>query len=351
MNKENFKKTLLRSWIACSDFFYNKVEGLSGPTFLVLATIPVFLFWGVLLYRQPVSHLVASFYQEPILQVLSTWFNLSQHPGSLPATFLVISLHTFNLALFVMLARPYLSKLMLLWATWYIGIHPSHLSWFGRLEYFSYILECTFLLSSVALAKYICTHVSSGWTRIALLAIVCAAWFPLNLWLGTAGITLTAAYFWPLTTPHCLLLFISYATTQITAIVTFLTLPLTQVFINLRRMLVALFGLGWIPSSQQWLRYGFLLFWSASLVGLFLHTTKRREAALLLAAVGTYVIPQLFISIHPAFVYIALPAFIAALGLLYENTGEADVRSVIKSLIIPIYASFLFNVIAMLIQA
>jgi hypothetical protein len=118
----------------------------------------------------------------------------------------------------------------------------------------------------------------------------------------------------------------------------------------LRRALVSLFGLNWIPGSIPWLRYGFLLFWAASLIGLFMHTTKRRQAGLLIVAVAASLLPQIFFNIHPAYLYTALPAFIAALGMLYENTGEADMRSVIKSLIIPIYASFIFNVGAILLR-
>jgi hypothetical protein len=240
---------------------------------------------------------------------------------------------------------------MMLWTCWYIGIHPSHQTWLGQLEYLPYLIETTLALSTVIAIKKLCTRYTTTLPRLIAIGLIACLWAPINVWLGIACSTLAAAYFWPLPTAYLTVLMSSYTLTQLVVAVYNLTLSGAEIFFNARRMLVALFGLGWIPSSQQWLRYCFLAFWLASLVGLFMHTTKRRQAGLLLLAIGAYLLPQIFIKMHPAFVYSALPAFIVSLGLLYENTGDADVRSAIKSLIIPIYASFLFNVVMILLWA
>lgn len=350
MNKKNIKKSLLHVWLASSNLFYNTVEACPSPIFGTLALLPIFIFWALLMYKQQPSHITALFLQDPIVSTLGGWFNLAQNPTSLSVSFLFIGLHTCNVGIFLYLARPYLSKLMTLWACWYVGIHPSHLSWFGRLEHLPHILECSLLLITVSIARAICHSTTSLAYRFGVLGIIGCCWAPVNMWLGLASITLSAAYFWPVETKQCSALFFSYATAQLCAILTSPSIGIINVLTNLRRALISLFGLNWIPGSHQWLRYGFLLFWAVSLVGLFLHTTKRRQAGLLIVAVTASLFPQIFILIHPAFVYTALPAFIAALGILYENTGEADMRSVIKSLIIPIYASFLFNVAAILLH-
>lgn len=349
MNKKTVKKTIFSAWISCSDFVYNTVEALPTTLLFIAVTIPVFLFWALLVRKQAPLHLPALFSQDPMIHTLSSWFNLAQDPFSLPASFLVIGVHTINIALFLYLARPYLSKLMTLWVCWYAGIHPSHLSWFGKLEYFPQVLECTLILLSVIAAKFICAKTLSPTYRLIALSVAILCWAPINIWLGSAILTLAAAFFWPLPTNQCVLLFFSYLIAQLSVVLSNISIPVIAILLNIRRTFVALFGIEWIPSSHQWLRYAFLLFWASSLIGLVAHTTKRRQAGLLLLAVMIYLLPQVFIKIHPAFVYPALPAFMATLGLLYENTGEADVRSVIKSLIIPIFASFFFNVVAILI--
>ncbi len=349
MNKKTVKKTFLRAWIQCSDFVYNSVEALPVTLLFIAATVPVFLFWTLLVQKQPPLHLPAIFSQDQILLTVSSWFNLAQDPLSLPASFLVIGIHTLNIALFLYIARPYLSKLMVLWVCWYSGIHPSHLSWFGKVEYFPQVLECTLVLLSIIAAKFICTKTPSSTYRLIALSVAILCWTPINIWLGSAILTLAAAYFWPLPTNQCCLLFLTYLIAQLTVVLSNISISVVATLLNINDTFVALLGLEWIPSSHQWLRYAFLLFWASSLIGLIAHTTKRRQAGLLLLAVITYLLPQIFIKIHPAFIYTSLPAFMATLGLLYENTGEADVRSVIKSLIIPIYASFFFNVVAILL--
>lgn len=351
MNKKIVKKNILQAWIRGSDFVYNAVETLPLTLHFIVAIAPVFLFWAFLAQKKAPYHLAAIFSQDQIMLTLSSWFNLTQDPFSLPASFLVIGVHTLNIALFWYLARPYLSKLMVLWVCWYTGIHPSHLSWFGKLEYFPQVFECTLVFLSIIAAKFICKKTTSPTLRLIALTVAILCWTPINIWLGSAIITLAATYFWPLPTHQCSLLFISYLIAQLTVVLANLSISVTAILINIRRTFVGLLGLEWIPSSQQWLRYVFLLFWASSLVGLFLHTTKRRQVGLLVLAMTTYLLPQVFIQIHPAFIYTALPGFMATLGLLYENTGEADVRSVIKSLIIPIFASFFFNVAAILLLA
>jgi hypothetical protein len=352
MHKTTVKKTLLKAWLSCSDFFYTTVETLPSIIFTLVATLPIFIFWLLMVYKKPINHLPAIFYQDQLIQKASSWFNLAQDPTSLPASFLIFGLHTINISLFLYLARPYLSKLMLLWASWYIGIHPSHQLWLGKLEYLPYLLECMLALVTIIAIKKICTTSVIPLKRFFVISLILILWLPINIWFGAACAVLAAAYFWPLPTSQLTLLMSSYLIAQlITIMQSFAAVNTTAIFFNLRQTLVALFGLNWIPSSQQWLRYGFLIFWGASLIGLFLHTTKRRQAGLLVLAITAYLGPQVFIKIHPAYVYTALPAFITSLGLLYENTGEADMRSAIKSLIVPIYASFLFNVVMILFWA
>lgn len=351
MQKTTAKKTLLKAWLSFSDFFYTTVEALPSTIFTLVATLPILIFWLLMVYKKPINHLPAIFYQDQLIQTASSWFNLPQDPTSLPASFLIFGLHTINISLFLYLARPYLSKLMLLWACWYIGIHPSHQLWLGKIEYLPYLLECMMGLITIISIKKICSTNPIPLKRFFLIALMLGLWLPINIWFGAACTTLAAAYFWPLPTTQLTILMSSYAIAQLITIVQGFAINATAFFLNLRQTLVALFGLGWIPNSQQWLRYCFLIFWAASLIGLFLHTTKRRQAGLLLLAITAYLVPQIFIKMYPAYVYITLPAFIASLGLLYENTGEADMRSVIKSLIIPIYASFLFNVVMILFWA
>jgi hypothetical protein len=351
MNNKTFKNVALRAWLTCSNFLYATVESLPTHIFALVATLPVLIFWVLLLIKKPINHLPAVLHQDWLVQFFSSQLNLAQHQTSLPASFLIFSLHTLNIGLFLYLARPHLSKLMCLWACWYIGIHPSHMSWLGRLDYIPVVFECTLVLSSMIVLKKIFEVSHNPTVRLLSACVLTALWFPVNIWLGAACITLFAVYLWPLNMSHLALLLASYLSTQLVTVLSSLSIGTTVILHNIRRMLVALFGIGWIPGSQQWLRYCFLLFWAASLIGLFMHTTKRRQAGLLLLATATYLLPQIFIQMHPAYVYTTLPAFITTLGLLYENTGEADVRSVIKSLIIPIYASFLFNVIMILIQA
>ena len=350
MNKKTAKKSLFHAWITSSNFFYNTVEACPAPIFSILAILPIFIFWALLMYKRQPSHIATLFLQDPILIKLSMWLNIANNHTALPASFLFIGLHTLNVGIFLYLARPYLSKLMMLWACWYVGIHPSHLSWFGKLEFLPHLIECTLLLATISIAQAVCRHTNSALYRLGLLSIIGCCWAPINIWLGLASVTLASAYFWHLETTQCSMLFFSYAAAQLCAILTSPSIGTIAVLTNLRRALVSLFGLNWIPGSIPWLRYGFLLFWAASLIGLFLHTTKRRQAGLLILAVVTSLLPQIFIKMHASFIYTSLPAFIAALGILYENTGEADVRSVIKSLIIPIYASFLFNVAAILLH-
>lgn len=344
------EKKLFRSWLGLSNFFYTIVEACPRPIFSVLAVLPIFIFWTLLIYKQQPSQLAALFSHDPIITILSSWYDFANNTTTLNPGFLLITLHTFNVGIFLYLIRPYLSKLMTLWACWYVGIHPSHLSWLGRIEYLPYIVECTMILNTISAVRRVFQHTTNPFYRLFFISIIACCWIPINIWLGLACVTLASTYFWPLETTQCTILFFSYAIAQFCAIFASPWIGGVAVLTNLRRGLVSLFGLNWIPGSIAWLRYGFLLFWTISLIGLFLHTTKRRSAGLLILAVSTSLLPQIFIKMHPAFVYTALPAFIAALGILYENTGESDVQNVIKSLIIPIYASFLFNVGAILIH-
>lgn len=351
MNNKTFKNAILRAWITSSNFLYATVESLPTQIFVFVATLPVLIFWILLSIKNPINHLPAILHQDSLIQFLSSQFNLAQHQTSLPASILLFCIHTLNIAIFSYLARPYLSKLMCLWACWYIGIHPSHMSWLGRLDYIPMVFECTLMLGSLLLLKIIYSKTKSPTTRVVSACIITALWAPINIWLGAACVVLFAAYLWPLELHHLGLLLASYLSSQTVTVLSSFSIGTTAILLNIRRMLVALFGIGWIPASHQWLRYCFLIFWTGSLIGLFLHTTKRRQAGLLLLATTTLLLPQIFIKMHPSYVYIALPAFITTLGLLYENTGQADIRNVIKSLIIPIYASFIFNVIMILAQA
>lgn len=350
MNKKIIQKRLFRSWLTLSNFFYNIVEACPARIFSVLAVLPIFIFWALLIHKQQPSQLAALFSHDPIITLLSGWYDFANNTTAFNPGFLLIGLHTLNVGIFLYLVRPYLSKLMALWACWYVGIHPSHLSWLGRIEYLPYIVECTMILSTISAVRTVFQHTTNPFYRLCFISMISCCWAPINIWLGLACTTLASTYFWPLDTKQCTILFFSYAMAQFCAIFASPLIGSTVILTNLRRGLVSLFGLNWIPGSTPWLRYGFLLFWTISLIGLFLHTTKRRLAGLLILSVATSLIPQIFIKIHPAFVYTALPAFIGALGILYENTGESDVRSVIKSLIIPVYASFLFNVDAILIR-
>lgn len=349
MNKKNIKRKIFRTWLTLSDLVYNQVESLPKKIFIGLAITPIFLFWFTFLSHHAYSMQPLAFFDKTLNLESAFLVNFIKFASPVQILIGIVTLHSLTILIFLLLAHSYLSKLVLLWGCWYAGVHPSLFPWFGKPEFIPHLIEGFLFFASIKGILLIHQMQQAFPRKILLAGLITIPWFFVNPWLGVIVTFFTHLH--AMQQKFNLITLIgAYGLLQ-TFVAIFISQPnLLQALHNVYKAIIDIFGLTWIPTNRYILQAGFLIFWIGSLIGMFLHTNKKRQAALLLVVSTAYAVPLFLHHAHPVNLYLVIPVFVAMLGILYENTGSNNIKSVIKSLILPIYASFFFNLIAMLIK-